>query len=102
MRCVKLYCSFTLVESIQSAPDRTEANAALEFASGYIRALDDFTLITPDESREARAAILNARSAVKYDALRGDNTTLLVVDEFHDPAFDSQLAEMRNGLTGSR
>jgi hypothetical protein len=59
-----------LVESIRSAHDRREAEAALQFASGYIRALDDFKLITPEESREARAAIMNARSVGEYEALR--------------------------------
>ncbi|RKR31707.1 hypothetical protein [Paraburkholderia sp. BL17N1] len=45
---------------------------------------------------------MNARSAGEYDALRPDNTMLLVVDEFHDPAFDPKLAEMRDGFNGSR
>lgn len=59
-----------LVKSIRSAPDRREAEHALDFASGYIRALDDFNLITPEESREARTELMNARSASDYETGR--------------------------------
>ncbi|WP_430231820.1 hypothetical protein [Paraburkholderia tropica] len=59
-----------LVASIRCATDRREAESAIRFASGYIRALDDFRLITAEESREARAAIMNARCAGESEAVR--------------------------------
>ncbi|MEZ2310516.1 hypothetical protein AB6809_28125 [Paraburkholderia sp. RCC_158] len=68
-----------LVESIRSAPDRREGEAALQFASGYIGALDDFKLITPEESREARAAVMNARSAGEYEAPRLTNAEVSAI-----------------------
>lgn len=63
-----------LVETIRSAHDKQEADKATLFASGYIRALDDFNLITPEESRSARTAL--------RDACDGwSKATLLLVEE---------------------
>lgn len=52
-----------LIESIRSAHDKQEANKATLFASGYIRALDDFNLITQEESISARSLLSDTSDA---------------------------------------
>ncbi|MFB9127794.1 hypothetical protein ACFFYR_33275 [Paraburkholderia dipogonis] len=52
-----------LVESVRTAHDAWEADEALKFASGYVRALDDFALITADQSAATRKLLLDTRQA---------------------------------------
>lgn len=52
-----------LVESVRSAHDERTADEALRFASGYVRALDDFDLITSDQSQSARGLLMETRNA---------------------------------------
>jgi hypothetical protein len=51
-----------LADSVRIAHDEREANSALGFASGYVRALDDFSLITPEESQTARKLLRETRN----------------------------------------
>lgn len=59
-----------LIGSIRSARDRREAERTLGFASGYIRALGELKIIMLEESRGTRAAIMTARSAGDYEAIK--------------------------------
>jgi hypothetical protein len=52
-----------LAESVRTAHDEREANEALRFASGYLRALDDFGIVTAEQSATARKQLVETRQA---------------------------------------
>ena len=54
---------YKLDESVRCAHDEREADEALGFASGYLRALDDFSIVTTDQSAAARKLLVETRQA---------------------------------------
>jgi uncharacterized protein YjiS (DUF1127 family) len=52
-----------LIEAVRAAVDEREADSAVRFASGYVRALSDFGIISDERDREARKSLIEVRNA---------------------------------------
>ncbi|WP_158935218.1 hypothetical protein [Burkholderia sp. S171] len=52
-----------LIGDVRAAHDERQADSALRFASGYVRALSDFGIISDEQDREARKSLKEVRNA---------------------------------------